>query len=107
MKKIILKLSLLLVCMVLAGPELGIGLEMIGLLNLMSVEIFLLMFSVPLLYLGQAIVYRLEELDPYFFLSPRKDFLECPALIAHAIPFFIASLFVVISSAYFSFLVGE
>lgn len=101
------KLLLILSCLVVAGPELGVGIELLLLLDLMGVELFLFSFSVPVLFYSRILLAKLQKIDPYFFLSSRKDIVACPALLAHAIPFFIVSLFFVLSSAVFSFLLGD
>jgi len=107
----IFKVLLILSCLVVAGPELGIGLEFLVLLDLMGAEFFLFAFSVPALFYGRILIAQvqkfIEKLDPYFFVSPRHDVFNCPALLAHTIPFFIMSLFFVASSAVLSFFLGE
>lgn len=103
----LLKLILIFACLAVAGPELGIALEFLVLLDLMGVELFLFMFSVPALFYGRMLVSKLQKLDPYFFISSRRDIIACPALLAHAIPFSIVSLFFVLNSAVLSFLFGE
>lgn len=107
MNKTLFKILLLCFCLLLAGPELAIGLELFGVLNLMSLEIFLLVLSVPFLYYSQLVVFALYRVDPYFFLSPKQDIRACPALIAHAIPFFVLGLFIFINSAVLSFFRGD
>ncbi|MCG8416219.1 MAG: hypothetical protein MI746_18525 [Pseudomonadales bacterium] len=106
-KSAIIKILMIFVCLAVAGPELGIGLELLVLLDLMGVELFLFAFSMPALFYGRMFIAQVQKLDPYFFISPRSDVIDCPALLAHAIPFFIVSLFFVVSSAVLSFFLGE
>ena len=106
-KSTVFKILLMSLCLTIGGPELGIGLEMLGLLNLMGVELFVFAFSLPILYYGSMAFYKVQEFDPYYFTSPRKDLAQCPALLAHAIPFFIVAMFVVINNAVISFFFGE
>ncbi len=83
------------------------AIELIVLLDLMGVELFLFALFTPVLFYSRILILEIQKLDPYFFISPRRDVIECPALFAHAIPFFIASLFYVASSAVVSFFLGE
>ena len=101
------KALLIFACLAMAGPELAIGLELVVLLDLMGIELFLFAVSVPALFYCRLLMVKLQYLDPYFFFSPRRDLTDCPALLAHAIPFFIMSLFFVASSAVISFFLGE
>lgn len=101
------KLILIVACLAVAGPELAMGLELLVLLDLMGIELFLFAFSVPALFFSRMVIHEIQKFDPYFFISPRRDIVYCPALLAHAIPFFIVSLFVVASSAVLGFFLGE
>jgi hypothetical protein len=69
-----------------AGPEFRIGLELIALVNAFGLELFLLSITASMWSHWYFIRSKLEKLDPYFFFSPPKDILKCPALIAHAVP---------------------
>ena len=80
------KIAILLLCLVLAGPEFGIGLELIVLVDAFGIELFLFSLSVSLWGYWSFVKSKLEELDPYFFVSSLKDIRKCPALLAHAIP---------------------
>lgn len=106
-KSFLFKIVLAIVCLALAGPELGIALEFVVLLDLLGIELFIFAISVPIFFYSRLLVLEIQKLDPYFFISPRRDVIECPALIAHAIPFFIVCLFFVVSSAVVSFFFGE
>lgn len=80
------KIAIIFLCLAMAGPELGMGLEMIALVDAFGVELFLFSLSAYLLGYRTFVKAKLEEFDPYFFVSPLKDILKCPALLAHAIP---------------------
>lgn len=71
---------------VMAGPELGVGLELIALVDAFGIELFVLSLTASLWGHWYFLKSKLEEFDPYFFISPLRDILRCPALLAHAIP---------------------
>ncbi len=73
-------------CLVVAGPELGLGLEMIALVELLGVELFLFAFIVPLWFYWFRIQAWFYKVDPYFFIPTLKQIRICPRLLAHAIP---------------------
>lgn len=79
-------------CFVVVGPELGMALELLGLLDLLGVELFLLCFAVPIMFLWYQLENWLRNLDPYFFIPTKKQLNEYPSLIAHAFPGYIVSL---------------
>ncbi len=106
-KPTLFKILFIIFCLILAGPEFGIALELVALVNLLGLELFVFALSVPVLFYGRLLIVEIQKLDPYFFISPRRDVIECPALLAHAIPFFMVCLFFAVSSAVVSFLIGE
>jgi hypothetical protein len=75
-----------LICLALAGPEIGIGFELIGLVDLLGIELFLFCFTAPLWFYWYRIQSWLYKSDPYFFIPSSKQILACPNLLAHAIP---------------------
>jgi len=79
-------MALMLFCLVIAGPEFGVGLELLVLVDAFGVELILLSLTASLWNYWNYLVAKLEELDPYFFISSYKDIMQCPALLAHAIP---------------------
>jgi hypothetical protein len=81
-----------LACLTVAGPELGIGLELVGLVDLLGVELFLFCFVTPLWFYWYRFLSWLYKSDPYFFIPSSKQILECPNLFAHAIPGYIVLL---------------
>ena len=80
------KIVIVFLCLVLAGPEFGIGLELIILIDVFGIELLLFSLSAYFWVYWGFLKSKLEELDPYFFISPAKDILRCPALLAHAVP---------------------
>ena len=44
----------------------------------------------PMLNFGHCIF---EKMDPYYFVAKRKDVMECPQLIFHAVPYLVGTLF--------------
>jgi len=73
----------------LAGPELGIGLELMVLMDALGVEFFILAMTAPLWVYGYRFKALLGRLDPYFFIASRSQLAQCPALLSHAIPFYV------------------
>ena len=80
------KVIIILLCLIIAGPEFGVGLELIVLVDAFGMELFLFSLSAYMWGYWNFVKSKLEKFDPYFFISPIKDILKCPALIAHAIP---------------------
>ena len=73
-------------CVLVAGPELGIGLELLATVELLGIEMFVFCFIAPLWFC----LYRLESwfqrIDPYFFMPTRHQILATPGILAHAVP---------------------
>jgi len=80
------KFAFIIACLVIAGPEFGVGLEMIALVNAFGNELILLSLTATLWGYWSVVKSTLEDYDPYFFISSAKDYVKCPALLAHAIP---------------------
>ena len=78
--------ALLLIALV-AGPEIGIGLEATALLDLMGAELFLLAFGGAhvILFWGH-IKNFCEHIDPYFFIPTSQQIAQVPGIVVHAIP---------------------
>ena len=106
-KSTYLKYFLIFLCLAAAGPELGIALGMVGLLDFMGIGLFMFAFSVPIFFYSRMLVFQVQKLDPYFFIPSRRNMVICPAIAAHAIPFFIAILFFALNTAVYSILAGE
>lgn len=80
------KIAIIFLCLAIAGPEFGMGLEMIALVDAFGIELFLFSLSTYLWSYWDFAKSKLEEIDPYFFVSSVKDIIKCPGLLAHAIP---------------------
>jgi hypothetical protein len=80
------KIAIVFICLAIAGPEFGMGLEMIALVDAFGIELFLFVLSTYLWSYWAFVKSKLEEIDPYFFVSSVKDIIKCPGLLAHAIP---------------------
>ena len=80
------KIAIILFCLAIAGPEIGVGIEMIALIDAFGIELFLFSITAHLWNYSNSVKLKLEQFDPYFFISPVKDIVRCPALLAHAIP---------------------
>lgn len=91
---IIYKAAIVLMCFALAGPELGIGIELILLIDAFGIELLLLSLTASMWNYWYYIRGLIERIDPYFFLSPLRDIRKCPGLIAHAIPGYMGILMI-------------
>ena len=91
------KIAIIILCLAIAGPEIGIGFEMIALVDAFGIELFLFSITVPLWGYWKNLKSKLEKFDPYFFGSPLKDIIRCPALLAHAIPCFVGLLMLILT----------
>jgi len=80
------KIGAIFLCLVIAGPEFGVGLELIVLVDAFGAETIVFCLTALLWSYWYYVKAKLEEIDPYFFISPPKDILMCPAPLAHAIP---------------------
>lgn len=80
------KIAVIAICLAIVGPEFGVGLELIVLVDTFGLELILFSLTAQLWSYWSYAKSKLEEIDPYFFLSPPNDILNCPALLAHAIP---------------------
>lgn len=89
LKQKLLTLGVAIICLLLVGPELGLGLELLGLLDLFGVELFLLCFAAPITFYWFRFQLWLGKIDPYFFVPSRQQVCEYPSIVAHAIPGYI------------------
>lgn len=80
------KIVVILLCLAITGPEFGVGLELIVLVDAFGIELILLSLTASLWNYWYLVRSKLEAVDPYFFISSSKDIMNCPALLAHAIP---------------------
>ena len=84
-------------CLLIAGPELGLGLELIALVDLLGVELILFCFAAPLWFYWYGIQSWLTKLDPYYFVPSPRQVLASPGILAHAIPGYLPLLFWAVS----------
>lgn len=101
--KALLKIVAILLILILAGPEMGISMELFAILDVMGTELFLLSFVVGFRALPVWAVFRLainaiEKMDPYFFVPSTVQIRACPGIIAHALPGFVCTYLIVISA---------
>lgn len=89
LRKRFLRVMVVLLCFIVAGPELGLGFELVAVLDALGLELFVLAFTAPLWVYWYRAKSFLERIDPYFFIASRSQLKECPALFSHAIPFFV------------------
>ena len=78
----------------IAGPEIGLGMEAFAALDAMGAELFITSLIVGLRMLPIWFIFTwlrklLERVDPYFFVPSPGQIRECPPIAAHSIPFFV------------------
>ena len=92
-RRVVMQVLAVLLITAIAGPDVGLSMEMFALLDGLGAELFLFSFVVGLrLYFHIACLQvRLffERKDPYFFIPSRQQVATCPGIIVHAIPGFI------------------
>ena len=94
-KNRLLHLVALVLIGIVAGPEVGFGMEAVALLDAMGAELFLLAFGgVHIFFYWERTKRLFERFDPYFFVPTRDQIKQVPGVIAHAVPFLV---FVMIS----------
>ena len=73
-----------------AGAEIGIALQLLGIIDLVGVELFLALFFGGFLWqfrvAANFIKAAVEKLDPFFFIPTRSQVVSCPTLLVHAVP---------------------
>jgi hypothetical protein len=89
-KRPVLRFIVVALILLVAGAEVGIALQLMGVIDLVGVELFLMFFFGGFLWRFKAAanVLRatLERLDPFFFIPPRSQVISCPTLLVHAVP---------------------
>ena len=93
-KRPVLRLIVVALIFLVAGAEIGIALQLVGVIDLVGVELFLTLFFSGLLWrvkvAADVIKSALERLDPYFFIPSRSQAVSCPTLLVHAVPGLVA-----------------
>jgi putative effector of murein hydrolase LrgA (UPF0299 family) len=90
-----LRLIAILLIVLIAGPEIGIALDLTILLDIVGAELFLLSFIVgirmmPWRFIVDRVVTFLYRIDPYFFIPSARQIRQCPPIAVHAVPCFVA-----------------
>jgi len=89
-KRPVLRFIVVALIFLVAGPEIGIALELVGVIDLVGVELFLIFFFGGFLWrfrvAANVIRTALERLDPFFFIPTRSQVISCPGLLVHAVP---------------------
>ena len=85
-----------LLILVIAGPEFGMGLELVAIVDLLGAELFLLSLLLGLrlvsrLYVLDPALRFLERVDPYFFVPTQWQIRTCWGTVAHVMPGFVAT----------------
>ena len=89
-KRPVLRFIVVALILLVAGAEIGIALQLVGLIDLLGVELFLTFFFGGFLWrfrvAAKVIKAALERLDPFFFIPTRSQVISCPTLLVHAVP---------------------
>ena len=84
---------ILVVCLLVAGPELGLAIELIALVNLFGLELILFCLAAPFWFHFYGFRLWLYKIDPYYFVPSMKQVSVTPGILAHAIPGYMPLLF--------------
>src|SRR5262245_35191083 len=89
-KRPVLRLVVVTLIVLVAGAEIGIALSLVGLIDLVGVELFLMLcfagFHWRLKLAASVVKTALERIDPFFFVPTRAQVVRCPTLLVHAVP---------------------
>ena len=98
-KRPVLRFIVVAVILLVAGAEIGIALQLIGVIDLIGVELFLTLFFGGFLWrfrvAANLIKATLEKLDPFFFIPSRSQVISCPTLLLHAVPGLVCTCLIV------------
>jgi hypothetical protein len=90
----VLRFIVVALILLVAGAEIGIALQLVGLVDLVGVELFLTFCFGGVLWrlrvAANVIKSTLERLDPFFFVPTRSQVISCPTLLVHAVPGLVA-----------------
>jgi hypothetical protein len=73
-------------CVLIVGPELGLGLELLATVELLGLEMFVFCFIAPFWHYMYRLESWLQKIDPYLFVPSKQQVLTVPGILAHAIP---------------------
>ena len=89
-KRPVLRFIVVALILLVAGAEIGIALQLLGVIDLVGVELFLALFFGGFLWrlrvAANVIKAAVETLDPFFFIPTRSQVVSCPAILVHAVP---------------------
>jgi hypothetical protein len=89
-KRPVLRFVVVTLILLLAGAEIGIALQLVGVIDLVGVELFLMLifagFQWRFRLAASAVKAALERMDPFFFVPTRSQVVGCPTLLVHAVP---------------------
>ncbi len=90
----LLRILAIILIILIAGPEAGLGAEAIAALDALGAEIFLTSLIIGLRMLPIWFIFGwlrrlLERIDPYFFVPSARQIRDCPPIACHALPCFI------------------
>ena len=93
-KRPLLRFIVVALIFLVAGAEIGIALQLLGVIDLLGVELFLTLFFGGFLWrfrvAASVIKATVERLDPFFFIPTRSQVVTCPTLLVHAVPGLVA-----------------
>jgi hypothetical protein len=95
------RLAAVMLIVLIAGPEVGIALDLTIVLDVVGAELFLLSFlvglrMVPWWFVFDRVAAFLYRIDPYFFVPGMRQVRQCPPLAVHVVPGFVAACMVVV-----------
>ncbi len=95
-----LRLAAIILIILIAGPEVGIAIDLTILLDLVGSELFLLSFIVgirmiPWRFAADCVLAFLYRVDRYFFIPSAQQVRQCPPIAMHAVPGLVAACIVV------------
>jgi hypothetical protein len=92
-KSPVLRFVVVTLILLVAGAEIGIALQLVGVIDLVGVELFLMFFFAGfrwrLRLVASVVKTALERMDPFFFIPTRSQVGSCPTLLVHAVPWLV------------------
>jgi hypothetical protein len=89
-KRPVLRFVVVMLIWLVAGAEIGIALQLVGVIDLVGVELFLMLFFAGFRWrfsvAASIVKATLERIDPFFFIPTRSQIISCPTLLVHAVP---------------------
>ncbi len=87
----LLRIAAVFIILVLAGPEIGIGVELLAITELLGAELFVVSFLAGFRLLLDTHVLTpvrrlLERIDPFFFIPTTNQIALVPGMVAHVVP---------------------